>query len=89
MVEIIGVRFKTGGQVYYFSPKDIQFTLEDKAIVETSRGVECGEVVIANRMVDESEIVPPLKEVIIMSTPNDMKIVEKNRINEAESFKIF
>ena len=84
MVEIIGVRFKTGGKVYYFSPKDIQFTLEDKAIVETSRGVECGEVVIANRMVDESEIVPPLKEVIRMATPNDMKIVEKNRIKEAE-----
>lgn len=88
MVEIIGVRFKTGGKVYYFSPKDIQFTLEDKAIVETSRGVECGEVVIANRMVDESEIVPPLKEVIRMATPNDMKIVEKNRIKEAEAFKI-
>lgn len=88
MVEIIGVRFKTGGKVYYFSPKDIVFTLEDKAIVETSRGVECGEVVIANRMVDESEIVPPLKEVIRMATPNDMKIVEKNRIKEAEAFKI-
>ncbi len=88
MVEIIGVRFKTGGKVYYFSPKDIQFTLEDKAIVETSRGVECGEVVIANRMVDESEIVPPLKEVIRMATPNDMKIVEKNRIKETEAFKI-
>ncbi len=46
------------------------------------RGVECGEVVIANRNVDESEIVPPLKEIIRKSTAEDMKIVEKNHVKE-------
>ncbi|WP_337403120.1 stage 0 sporulation family protein [Porcipelethomonas sp.] len=88
MVEIIGVRFKQVGKIYYFSPKGIKFDAGDHAIVETVRGVECGEVVIANRNVDESEIVPPLKEIIRKSTAEDMKIVEKNHIKEKEAFDI-
>ena len=88
MVEIIGVRFKQVGKIYYFSPKGIKFDAGDHAIVETVRGVECGEVVIANRNVDESEIVPPLKEIIRKSTAEDMKIVEKNHVKEKEAFDI-
>lgn len=88
MVEIIGVRFKQVGKIYYFSPKDIKFDAGEHAIVETVRGVECGEVVIANRNVDESEIVPPLKEIIRKSTAEDMKIVEKNHVKEKEAFDI-
>ena len=88
MVEIIGVRFKQVGKIYYFSPKGIKFDAGDHALVETVRGVECGEVVIANRNVDESEIVPPLKEIIRKSTAEDMKIVEKNHVKEKEAFDI-
>ena len=88
MVEIIGVRFNQVGKIYYFSPKGIKFDAGDHAIVETVRGVECGEVVIANRNVDESEIVPPLKEIIRKSTAEDMKIVEKNHVKEKEAFDI-
>lgn len=88
MVEIIGVRFKQVGKIYYFSPKGIKFDAGDHAIVETVRGVECGEVVIANRNVDESEIVPPIKEIIRKSTAEDMKIVEKNHVKEKEAFDI-
>ena len=88
MVEIIGVRFKQVGKIYYFSPKGIKFDAGDHAIVETVRGVECGEVVIANRNLDESEIVPPLKEIIRKSTAEDMKIVEKNHVKEKEAFDI-
>lgn len=88
MVEIIGVRFKQVGKIYYFSPKGIKFDAGDHAIVETVRSVECGEVVIANRNVDESEIVPPLKEIIRKSTAEDMKIVEKNHVKEKEAFDI-
>ena len=88
MVEIIGVRFKKVGKIYYFSPKNIKFNVGEHAIVETVRGVECGEVVIANRKVDESEIVPPLKEIIRKSTHEDMKIVEKNHVKEKEAFDI-
>lgn len=88
MVEIIGVHFKKGGKVYYFSPKNIKFSSGENAIVETARGVECGEVVIGNRSVDDSEIVPPLKEVIRKATKDDLVVVEKNRKKEQDAFKI-
>ncbi len=88
MKEIIGVRFKKGGKVYYFSPKDISFSDGDHVIVETSRGVECGEVVIPNSEVSDDKIVTPLKEIIRKANYNDMKIVEKNHKKEQDAFDI-
>lgn len=88
MVEIIGVKFKKSGKTYYFSPKNIKLETDDFVIVETARGVECGKVVIANKEVDDSEIVSPLKEIIRKATTADLKIVEKNKIKEKEAFDI-
>ncbi len=87
MTEIIGIRFKKGGKVYYFSPKNLKFEVSDHAIVETARGVECGEVVMKNRMIDDAEIVAPLKEVIRKANDNDIAIVEKNKQKEKDAFK--
>ena len=88
MVEIIGVRFKKGGKVYYFSPGKVKAEIGQNAIVETSRGIECGEIVIANRMISDEEVFAPLKELIRIATKDDLKIVEKNKIKEQEAFKI-
>ncbi len=68
MTEIIGVRFKSVGKVYYFSPDGVEIPVGTKVIVETARGVECGNVVLANKMVEDSEIVPPLKAIIRIAT---------------------
>ena len=73
MKEIVGVRFKSVGKIYYFSPGDIQANVGDHAIVETVRGVECGEVVIANRQIEDNEISSPLKPIIRIATEADMK----------------
>ncbi len=88
MNEIIGIRFKKGGKVYYFSPKGIKFEIGDHAIVETSRGVECGDVVLANKEIEDSKIVSPLKEIIRKANAADMKIVEKNKKKEQDAFNI-
>ena len=88
MKEIVGVRFKSVGKIYYFSPGDIKANVGDRAIVETVRGVECGEVVIANRQINDEQIASPLKPIIRLATPADMKIVEKNKAREAEAFRI-
>lgn len=88
MKEIVGVRFKSVGKIYYFSPEGIQANVGDMAIVETVRGVECGEVVIANRQIKDNEINSPLKPIIRIATAADLKIVEKNRQKEAEAFKV-
>lgn len=88
MTEIIGIRFKRGGKVYYFSPGGNKFKLSDKAIVETARGIECGDVVIENKKVEDSEIVAPLKAVIRKANSKDLAVVERNRQKEQEAFKI-
>ena len=88
MIEIIGVRFKSVGKVYYFSPEGMTVEQGDSVIVETARGIECGEVVISNKQIEDEEITAPLKPVIRKATEDDMKIIEKNKLKEAEAFKI-
>ena len=88
MKEIVGIRFKSGGKVYYFSPGNIDAKVGDRAVVETVRGVECGEVVIANRQLDDSEVTSPLKPIVRLADAADLKTVEKNRIKEQEAFKV-
>lgn len=88
MAEVIGVRFKNVGKVYYFDPTGISFEEGQSVIVETARGVECGEVVLENREVRSEEIVSPLKPVMRIATEQDLKTVAKNREKEKEAFSI-
>lgn len=88
MKEIVGIRFKKVGKIYYFSPSGLQFEAGEHAIVETVRGVECGEIVLANREIEDSAITSALKPIIRKADANDLKTVEKNRAREQEAFKI-
>ncbi len=88
MAEVIGVRFKEVGKVYYFDPVGIQLKNGDMVIVETARGIECGQVATANKVVDDNEIIHPLKQVIRQATENDLSHVEENKKRQAEAFKI-
>lgn len=89
MAEIIGVRFKDVGKVYYFSPCGISFRHGDKVIVETARGVECGDIVLANRKISEKSLVSPLKKVLRKADENDILQAQKNREKEKEIMKTF
>ena len=89
MTEIIGIRFKEVGKVYYFSPGNKKVQVGDRVIVETARGVECGEVVIGNREVDDKEVVQPLKPIIRLVTPEDEKRICENEAKEADIIKVF
>ncbi|MEG1874666.1 MAG: stage 0 sporulation family protein [Angelakisella sp.] len=88
MAEVIGVRFKEVGKIYYFDPGALQFTLESQVIVETSRGVECGTVAISNRVIGEDEVVKPLKKVLRAATADDLKRIEDNHSKEKKAFKV-
>lgn len=88
-VEIIGIRFKDVGKVYYFSPNKVQFKQGEMAIVETARGIECGEIVLTNRMVAESRIVSPLKSIMRKATAQDEKQLAENRRKEKEIMQVF
>ena len=84
-VEIVGINFHDAGKIYYFSPAGIAFRVGDRAIVETSRGVEIGTVKIANRIMDGKDIVPPLKAVMRKATTEDLAHDAANRQAEAEA----
>lgn len=89
MTEIIGVRFKDVGKIYYFSPNNKKVECGCSVIVETARGVECGEVVIGNREVDDSKVVQPLKSIMRIATEKDLETQAKNREKEQEIMKVF
>ena len=88
MTKVIGVRFRTAGKIYFFSPGKLEIKTGDKVIVETARGVEMGTVMTDPREVSEESIVQPLKPVIRIATEQDEKQAEKNRQKEKEAFKI-
>ena len=88
MAEIISVRFKDVGKNYYFDPQGKSFNVKDKVIVETSRGIECGTVSIANREIDDEELTSPLKPVLRLATAEDIRTVEENKEKEKSAFEI-
>lgn len=88
MPTIVGVRFRNAGKIYYFDPTNIQFSRGDGVIVETVRGVEYGKVVIANKEVDEKEIVGQLKPVMRIATEEDKKQYENNLLKREEAMKV-
>lgn len=88
MSEVIGVRFKEVGKVYYFDPDGRKLKKGDRVIVETVRGIECGEVAMDNRDVPEDQIVKPLKKLIREATPEDLANAEKIIEKEKEAYTV-
>lgn len=88
MAAVIGVRFKNVGKVYYFDPEEHVLKIGDKVIVETARGIECGEVAMGNKEVAEEEIPQPLKKVIRVATQEDLARVAENAVREKSAFAI-
>jgi cell fate regulator YaaT (PSP1 superfamily) len=85
---VVGVRFRRAGKVYYFDPGDIDPGVGDTVVVETIRGLEVAEVVVAGRMVPEDEISQPLRPVLRKATPDDLARLEKNREKEKEALDV-
>ena len=88
MAEVTGVRFKNVGKVYYFDPDGNTLKQGEMVIVETARGIECGEVAMENRIVNDDGIVQPLKKLIRIATKDDMKKMAENVLKEKSAFDI-
>ncbi|MCL2874673.1 MAG: stage 0 sporulation family protein [Defluviitaleaceae bacterium] len=88
MIEIVGIRFKQIGKIYYFDPSGKNMRRGTGVIVETSRGVEYGTVEIPNKKIPEKEVVQPLKKVMRIATKSDEQKIEQNKIREKEAFDI-
>lgn len=88
MYEVVGVRFKKAGKIYYFDPAGLPIEKDCHVIVETARGIEYGKVVIGKKQVDEADVVLPLKKVIRIASESDAIQVENNRQAAKQAFKI-
>ena len=88
MKNIVGVRFRKPGKVYFFDPGQLNILKNQKVIVETTQGLEMGTVVISKREMPEEKIVSPLKKIIRIATSKDIQDDDKNREREKEAFRI-
>ena len=88
MINVIGVRFRPAGKVYFFDPAGMDIKTGDHVIVETARGIEFGHVVLGSRAVDESKVIQPLKPVIRMATAADEETERRNKEKEKDAFGI-
>lgn len=86
LYNVVGVRFKKAGKIYYFDPLDFAIDSEEHVIVETARGIEYGKVVIGRKQVKEDDVVLPLKKVIRIAGQDDARIVEENRTAAKNAF---
>ncbi|MBT2759383.1 stage 0 sporulation family protein [Mesobacillus foraminis] len=88
MYDVVGVRFKKAGKIYYFDPGELSIQKDDFVIVETVRGVEFGRVVIPRKQVGENDVVLPLKKVVRIADQKDRLIVDENKAAAKEAYEV-
>lgn len=88
MINVIGVRFRRAGKIYYFDPAGYEIESGQNVIVETARGIEYGSVVLGSRHIKEEEIVSPLKSVIRVATDEDNDVSKENKEKAKDAFDI-
>ena len=88
MINIVGVRFKNAGKIYYFDPVDFEIEKDMDVVVETARGLEYGTVVVGKKEIDEENLVSPLKPIIRIATEEDTKIYKENKEKAKETFEL-
>jgi len=88
VLEVVGVRFKEAGKIYYFSPGDATLKRGDHVIVETVRGIEYGEVVQVDKQLGEDEVVLPLKTILRVADQKDADIVRDNRLAAVDAHAV-
>ena len=88
MVNVIGVRFRQAGKVYYFAPGEHDYKRGDHVIVETARGVEYGEVILGNHEVEEIRVIQPLRSVMRPANEEDARHEAENKERQKEAFQI-
>ena len=88
MINIVGVRFKNAGKIYYFDPVDFEIEKDMDVVVETARGLEYGTIVVGKKEIDEESLVSPLKPIIRIATEEDTKIYKENKEKAKETFEL-
>ena len=88
MSNVVGVKFKDAGKVYYFAPNGLELNQGDGVIVETARGTEYGVVAIANKVVSDEEIKGELKPIVRKATDEDVTKHNENVAKRKDAIRI-
>ena len=88
MINIVGVRFKNAGKIYYFDPVDFEIEKNIDVVVETARGLEYGKIVVGPKEIEEEKLISPLKPIIRIATEEDKAIYRENKEKAKETFEI-
>ena len=89
MIKVIGIKFKTGGKLYYFAPRPNEtYERNTPVIVETSRGVEYAWVAHPEKEIDEQTLVSPLKPILRIATDKDTQKYKDYEAKKPEYMRI-
>ena len=88
MIEVISIKFKNKGKIYFFSPNGLQIRSGEKVIVETAKGLEIADCCHGNHTVEDTAVVQPLRGVVRIATADDLRVAEINKKREKEAFEI-
>lgn len=88
MTEVVSVKFKSKGKIYYFDPGELKVKTGDAIVVETAKGLEMGECSRGNHNVADKAVVRPLRPVVRLATPDDLRVAQINKAREKEAMEI-
>ena len=88
MTEIVAVRFHSGGKEYYFDPRGLTVKPGNEVIIETSKGPEFGVCAKGNTMVEDEQVIQPLRPVLRLATDKDRTALAHNKEREKEAMRI-
>ena len=86
--EVVSIKFRNRGKMYYFDPAGLTLREGEKAVVQTAKGMELGDVVKGNHFVEAGQVVQPLRPVLRAATADDRRIEEMCRRREREAYVI-
>lgn len=88
MKEVVGIKFKKPGKIYFFDPAGLKLNLQDMVIADTANGEEFAKIAMANKLMPDEKIVEPLRKVLRLANKKDIKQNEENKAKEREAFNI-
>lgn len=88
MKEVVGIKFKKPGKIYFFDPVGLKLNLQDMVIADTANGEEFAKIAMANKLMPDEKIVEPLRKVLRLANKKDIKQNEENKAKEREAFNI-
>lgn len=87
-VEVVDIQFRPGQKVYYFASSGFTCKTGDHVIIDTARGPEFGLCAGGNHKIAEKDVVSPLRSVLRHATPEDERIIARNRAEEKRAYEI-